>query len=48
LGPLGPIGDHGYNVDHNGNYVNGTKVVKTVTIDYDGSSTRTYPLYEYY
>ncbi|CAD8045104.1 unnamed protein product [Paramecium primaurelia] len=48
LGPLGPIGDHGYSVDLNGNYVNGTKVVKTVTIDYDGSSTRTYPLYEFY
>ncbi|CAD8124374.1 unnamed protein product [Paramecium sonneborni] len=48
LGPLGPIGAHGYSVDINGNYINGSKIVKTITIDYDGNSTRTYPLYEFY
>ena len=48
LGPLGPLGAHGYSIDVNGNYVNGTKIVRAVTIDYDGNSTRIYPLYEFY
>lgn len=46
LGPLGPLGN--FIADLNGNYWFNGRIVTNVTIDYDGTNNRTYPLYEVY
>lgn len=49
LGPLGPIGAHGYKADKQGNYVDGNgQVVRTVSVPYNGSYSRTFELFESY
>jgi len=49
LGPLGPIGAHGYRRNSGGDFVdkNG-RIVTSVTIPYNSTSERSYPLFEYY
>ncbi len=47
LGPVGPIGAHGYSTDYDGSYIENSTEMRTVDVDYEGSS-RTYELYENY
>lgn len=48
LGPLGPIGEHGYDRDKNGNYIANGKIVTQHTVPYDYNTSRTFDLYEFY
>ncbi|KAL4485007.1 hypothetical protein ABPG74_020184 [Tetrahymena malaccensis] len=49
LGPLGPIGGHGYKATNDGQFVDSQgQVQRTVTVDYDGKTKRTYSLFEAY
>ncbi|KAL4497774.1 hypothetical protein ABPG72_000529 [Tetrahymena utriculariae] len=49
LGPLGPIGGHGFKATSDGQFVNNQgQVQRTITVDYDGQTKRTYCLFEAY
>lgn len=49
LGPLGPIGAHGYHKLAGGDWSDPKgHIVRKVTVDYDGSSSRTFGLFEMY
>lgn len=49
LGPLGPIGAHGYQADKQGNYLDSNgQVVRTFTVPYNSSYSRTFELFESY
>jgi len=48
LGPLGPVGAHGYAVNGNGQYTHNSKVITEISVPYDTTHNRTFPLYERY
>lgn len=48
MGPLGPVGAHGYKADENGNYINNDEIVRTIEVEFDNGLYRTFELYEMY